>query len=856
MTILNCLIVNFYKSRDSLWGTDIKKYSWMDTYLASDNLYYAMGVSTSSFPSTISVQQSEQDTYNQASQTQNACGIFSSTSMDQFSKEKKRKGTTLSTLRKRLTRRRRTSKSYDHGQIFREFLSSWPPRDIIALVEEYEATASLKELSNQAEIARPITNSCKQDLGELFQYKYCSDINLIYQGTVFAVHRAILAARCPFFRELLNSLSSICTEVAVDIDIAGVSVEMFNELLRYLYTGELSVAPTYEGNLSVLFQLSEQFGIPNPLEEDLRYLLETGIYSDVSIAFTSEMVSFNCGATSYLCDHSSLDNTDKSCKICVREAEFWCHRAILSARSSFFRNVIRRRQRSKDMNDMQQARIILDEAIIPRRYAQILIQALYQDTLDLGSLLMAASKRGNLPEIHLQRILIEEAMQLCEVARFIEMESLVQYCEDFIAESITLETLVPVLQWSEQPHGSPWVYRQALNFIREEFSSVAASPTLFQLERNHLLEVVKSDFLQASELEILQAVLKWGEQQLCKRVEEREPNIVSHTAHSVSRRGLRKRDLSDLELRELLSDLLCHVRIDHILPPDSELLMSTIKRGLISTPPSFMLGDDFCIDHNSCMRTHTWIRSRGSRGLYVRPRLFTPYVEEAKAWLEEQLGQEAEVGRRRVWPISHIPDTLYMVEKPLALQEGFVPFGHLCSTVAREHIKEILIDDCTLKMMKKREEELQQHQIAQKAFSLVSNHCDVMKQIQLRVVREFGFPDVTFHVLHHAPPPQAIEMPAIATGISLQKSAYSFDHGYLYGYNRGEGRQSVHKQKAGEIDDCNQQITQISSASCCIDHQLNEVIPDIAMATTLMEQLQTSEPETTKDNGSYSLPVF
>lgn len=91
MTVLNYLILNFYKSQDLLWETDVKKYSWMDTYLASDNLYYAMGVSTSSFPSTISVQQSEQDTYSQASQTQNACGIFSSTSMDQFSKEKKEK---------------------------------------------------------------------------------------------------------------------------------------------------------------------------------------------------------------------------------------------------------------------------------------------------------------------------------------------------------------------------------------------------------------------------------------------------------------------------------------------------------------------------------------------------------------------------------------------------------------------------------------------------------------------------------------------------------------------------------------------------------------------------------------------
>lgn len=106
--------------------------------------------------------------------------------------------------------------------------------------------------------------------------------------------------------------------------------------------------------------------------------------------------------------------------------------------------------------------------------------------------------------------------------------------------------------------------------------------------------------------------------------------MVSHTAHSVSRRGLRRRDLSDVELRDLLSDLLSCVRISHILPPDSEVLVSAVRRGLISTPPSYMLGDDLCVGHSSNIKPKAWIRGRNSHGLYVKPRLFTPFVEEAK----------------------------------------------------------------------------------------------------------------------------------------------------------------------------------------------------------------------------------
>ena len=38
-----------------------------------------------------------------------------------------------------------------------------------------------------------------------------------------------------------------------------------------------------------------------------------------------------------------------------------------------------------------------------------------------------------------------------------------------------------------------------------------------------------------------------------------EPNLLNHTAHSVTKKGVKKRDLSDVELREILSDLLQYV---------------------------------------------------------------------------------------------------------------------------------------------------------------------------------------------------------------------------------------------------------------------------------------------------------
>ena len=76
---------------------------------------------------------------------------------------------------------------------------------------------------------------------------------------------------------------------------------------------------------------------------------------------------------------------------------------------------------------------------------------------------------------------------------------------------------------------------------------------------------------------MLSGVLKWGEQQLMKRMEEREPNLITHTAHSVSKKGIKKRDLNDMELREILSELLPQIRTDHIIPANNDVLNRSVS---------------------------------------------------------------------------------------------------------------------------------------------------------------------------------------------------------------------------------------------------------------------------------------
>jgi len=92
--------------------------------------------------------------------------------------------------------------------------------------------------------------------------------------------------------------------------------------------------------------------------------------------------------------------------------------------------------------------------------------------------------------------------------------------------------------------------------------------------------------------------------------------------------ALSRTSFADVELREILSPLLQLVRMDHVLPPHAEPLAHAVRRGLLPTPPSHMLGGD-----RDAVRIHAWIRltSGCAQGVWMRPRLFMPYYEEAKA---------------------------------------------------------------------------------------------------------------------------------------------------------------------------------------------------------------------------------
>ncbi|XP_033892634.1 BTB/POZ domain-containing protein 7 [Acipenser ruthenus] len=655
--------------------------------------------------------------------------------------DKKKKSSGLATLKKKFIKRRKSSRSADHAKQMRELLSGWDVRDANALVEEYEGTTALKELNFQASLARPENLRLQKDLSDLYEYKYCTDVDLLFQDTCFPVHRAILAARCPFFKSLLSSSPEYGAEIVMDINTAGIDMPMFSALLHYLYTGEFGIEDSRFQNVDILVQLSEEFGTPNSLDVDMRGLFDYMCYYDSVLSFSSD---------------SELVEAYGGNRGCLDE-ELRAHKAVLSARSPFFRNLLQRRIRTgeeiTDRTLQTPTRIILDESIIPKKYAKVILHCMYTDIVDLSYVLHCSPSIGSLSEVqalvagkgHMSRA--EEAMELYHIALFLEFNMLAQGCEDIIMESISLDSLIVILRWSSQPYGSKWVYRQALHFLCEEFSQVMTSDVLYELNKDDLLTAIQSDYLQASEQDILKYVIKWGEHQLIKRMADREPNLLSGTAHSVNKRGVKRRDLDIEELKEILSSLLPFVRIAHILPTNSEVLSDTMKRGLISTPPSDMLPTA------EGGKANAWLRQKNA-GIYVRPRLFSPYVEEAKAVLDEIMVEQTDLVRLRMVRMSNVPDTLYMVNNAVPQCCHMINHQQISSsqcsppTVVANEIPVPKLQ--VVKDMIRRLQELRHTDQVQRAYALnCGEGATVSYELQIRVLREFGLPDAAAELLQN-----------------------------------------------------------------------------------------------------------
>ncbi|CAG4970231.1 unnamed protein product [Colias eurytheme] len=124
-------------------------------------------------------------------------------------RKKKAGGAGLGTLRRRIAaaarrpRDSRPDRGCEHARFIRSVVSSWRLAEVFLLCEELEAGAALRDLVTQAELAREPAARLHADLAQLLAERLWCDVEVVGAGWSLGAHRAVLAARCTYFRDLL-----------------------------------------------------------------------------------------------------------------------------------------------------------------------------------------------------------------------------------------------------------------------------------------------------------------------------------------------------------------------------------------------------------------------------------------------------------------------------------------------------------------------------------------------------------------------------------------------------------------------------------------------------------------------------
>ncbi|CAO1432536.1 unnamed protein product [Diamesa tonsa] len=128
------------------------------------------------------------------------------------------------------------------------------------------------------------------DFGKLMLDSTHSDFTIFVQSKEFKVHKSVLSARSPVFKIMF--LSKMKEAAEKKVEIIDVDPDVFEQLLTFIYSGEIADLDDYAMDL---FVAADKYGI-----KDLRNVCENHIFQNIS---NDNAMAVYKLATLYSCNH-------------------------------------------------------------------------------------------------------------------------------------------------------------------------------------------------------------------------------------------------------------------------------------------------------------------------------------------------------------------------------------------------------------------------------------------------------------------------------------------------------------------------------------------------------------------------
>ncbi|KRY17547.1 BTB/POZ domain-containing protein 7, partial [Trichinella patagoniensis] len=668
---------------------------------------------------------------------------------------------------------------------FRQMLSSWCLRNLHCLMVELEASWALRELTVSADLSRPQAPSLRNSLLRMYEQATLTDVVLVFQGRRFAVHRCIVSRRSLWLRTLLRQAEK-AHPTTIEFRLPpGCQIpdsptpRVVDYFIRFLYTGYIDERDLSADEAVQLALMKISLGVSNDWHGDMFDMIrQPNEDADLIIVFTRASSSSAGGGPQVEPESAVAQQQQQSgsksrvsllkSQRKMPKCQYLCHSVILASRSAFFLSLISKR-RADCSEQSDRITICLDESVIPRQYAPVVFEALYLDKVDLSLVSPGSSPScSSLSEVKViasGKCLaspLEEATEIYQIAR----DSIIRIgCEDLIASKVDFDSLLALYNWSSESYGSAYVRRCCVAFLAEHLTIIANSADLFELDESMLVEALKLDFVQASELEILSAVIRWGEHQVIRRLEEREPNVIAGTTHSISRKGLKRNDQFDAELMQILVRLLPLVRTDFILPRNSPVLVNAVKRNLLnisdqddsddadqaalSSPNDTTSSDQqptTSRDGSACDRL--WSCAGMKSRIPTQPRVFLPFYKEVRRLFIKKVAASPD---QILSLINHEPSSSEMSPCTVDLLKACpTQWMSLDTSNIGEKNEVFLPDGATLETIRQTVDHLFRNDpVVRKALACGCSYhrASALDQVRIRVIRENGLDDSVLALL-------------------------------------------------------------------------------------------------------------
>ncbi|KAJ5077165.1 pep-cterm sorting domain-containing protein [Anaeramoeba ignava] len=213
-----------------------------------------------------------------------------------------------------------------------------------------------------------------------------------------------------------------------------------------------------------------------------------------------------------------------------KKTSFFCHRAILSCRSEYFKGLFR-----SNMKEYQEGKVELTG--IPIKIMKVVLTYIYSGNITITQ---------------------ENAIEILIFAKKFCFEELASFCTIFIKENISLENVIDLLNLSHQ-FDCDRVHSYCINFMLKNFQNLFMHPDFSQIQEKDLQQIIQSDNLYVEhEVELFNSLISWA-----------QANInYNHDFQKLSN------DLQSSKIRQKLNGLINRIRFCEI--PHDEI--SKIQR--------------------------------------------------------------------------------------------------------------------------------------------------------------------------------------------------------------------------------------------------------------------------------------